>query len=178
MHLPRVSIVMFCRNGARSIHRSINSVLSQSYPNLEYVVQDGASTDGTLEILKSYGSHIKLESAADSGTNDGFWRALQRCTGDIIGCCLVDEALTPHAIERAIQEFRADPKIGALTGNAYLWNESGIVFGQHVGQQFDLLAYLFGDYCPNFSASFFSRSALDQVGFFSNRWKHDRLEFD
>jgi predicted O-linked N-acetylglucosamine transferase (SPINDLY family)/glycosyltransferase involved in cell wall biosynthesis len=176
LRTPRVSVVMFCRNGARSIRRSVESVLGQNYPDLEYIVQDGASTDGTLEILQSYGSKIKLESAPDSGTNDGFWRALQRCTGDIISCCLVDEALTPYALERAVQEFRAEPKIGALTGDAYLWNDSGIVFGRHVGQQFDLLAYLFGDYCPNFSASFFRRSALDQIGFFSDRWKHERLE--
>ena len=51
---------MFVRNGARSVRRAVDSVLAQTYPNIEFVVQDGASTDGTLDILRSYGERIKL----------------------------------------------------------------------------------------------------------------------
>lgn len=167
---------MFCRNGAPGIKKSIESVLNQTYPNIQYVVQDGASTDGTIDILRSYGGRIELVSEQDGGTNDAFWRALLRCRGEYICTCLADEELMPSAIERAIEEFLADPSVGAVTGDAYLWNEHGTIFGTHVGQEFDLLGYLLGDYCPNFSASFFRRSALESVGFFGERWKFDALD--
>jgi len=172
---------MFCRNGAKTIRRSILSVLSQSYSNIQYVVQDGASTDGTLEILRSFGDRIELVSEPDKGTNDGFWRALLRCRGEFISVCLADEALMPCAIERAVEEFLADPDLGSVTGDAYLWNDDGTIFGTHVGQPFNLLTYLLGDYCPNFSASFFRRKALEEVGFFNNRWRDgdlDTVEFE
>ncbi len=176
MPAPLFSVLMFCRNGSPGIRKSIESVLSQGYPNVQYVVQDCASTDGTIEILRSYGPRVELVSEPDSGTNDGFWRALMRCQGEYVGACLADEALLPGALERAAAEFATDDRIGAVTGDAYLWNEFGTIFGTHVGQEFDLLGYLMGDYCPNFSASFFRRSALEEVGFFKNRWKRDALD--
>src|SRR5574339_194257 len=76
---PLVSIICFCRNRAQTIRRCIDSVLAQSYTNLEFVVQDGASTDGTLEILKSYDDpRIKIVSEPDSGPAEAFWRVLNR----------------------------------------------------------------------------------------------------
>ena len=51
---PRVSVFMFCRNRVHTIRRSVESVLAQTYPNIEYIIQDGASTDGTLEVLQEY----------------------------------------------------------------------------------------------------------------------------
>jgi glycosyltransferase involved in cell wall biosynthesis len=176
MASPLFSVLMFCRNGSPGIRKSIESVLGQTYPSVQYVVQDCASTDGTLDILRSYGPRVELVSEPDSGTNDGFWRALMRCRGEYVCACLADEALLPGALERAAAEFAADKRIGAVTGDAYLWNEFGTTFGTHVGQEFDLLGYLMGDYCPNFSASFFRRSALEEVGFFKNRWKRDALD--
>jgi predicted O-linked N-acetylglucosamine transferase (SPINDLY family)/glycosyltransferase involved in cell wall biosynthesis len=178
---PLFSVITFCRNGRKTIRRSIESVHNQTYPHVQHVVQDGASTDGTLDILRQYGSKLDLVSAPDGGTNDGFWRALLRCRGEFIAVCLADEELLPHALERAAEEFQAYPDAGAVTGDAYLCNEDGIVFGTHVGQEFDLVAYLLGDYCPNFAASFFRRSALFDVGFFDDRWKDgalDTVEFE
>lgn len=178
---PLVSVILFCRNGRRTIRRSIESVLGQTYRNIQYVVQDGASTDGTLEILREYDDGMELVSAPDLGTNDAFWRALLRCRGEIIAVCLADEELLPHAIERAVEEFARDPNLGAVTGDAYFCNDQGTVFATHTGQDFNLLTYLFGDYCPNFAASFFRRSALANVALFDDRWKTgalDTVEFE
>src|SRR5687768_13438262 len=111
--IPTVSVVMFCRNAETTIRRSIASVLAQTYSNIQYVVQDGASTDGTLGILGEYRGKLELVSAPDGGTNDGFWRALLRCRGEFIAVCLADEELLPHAIERAVREFQAHPDVGA-----------------------------------------------------------------
>ena len=117
---PLVSIMSFCKDRAPTIRRSIESVLSQSYRNFELVVQDGASTDGTLEILKSYDDpRIKIVSQKDSGVAEAFWRALNRCQGDIIGTCLSDEELMPGAIEKAVEFFRENRDVGAMTCDGY-----------------------------------------------------------
>src|SRR6185503_16204746 len=115
-----VSIFMFVRNGALSIRRAVDSVLSQTYGNIEFVIQDAVSTDGTLEILKSYGDRIKLVSEPDDGAHEGLWRGLTRCTGDFVGSCLSDEELVPDAVERAVAAFNANPDVGAITGDALL----------------------------------------------------------
>ena len=86
----------------------------------------------------------------------------------------------PSAIERAAGIY-CRPSIGAVTGDAYLWNEHGTIFGTHVGQEFDLLGYLLRLLPKFFSASFFRYTALESVGFFDSRWKLgelDTIEFE
>src|ERR1700716_3113638 len=162
---PLVSIVCFCKNSAPTIRRSMESILSQSYTNIEYVIQDGASTDGTLEIIRSFNDpRIKLVSERDSSTGDGHWKALQRCRGDIIGTCLADDELVPEAIATAVERFRADPQAGAITGDSYLSDVSGNITGRHISGPFDIVQYLFGPYCPYFPATFFRRQAFLDVG--------------
>src|SRR6266851_992205 len=162
---PLVSIVCFCKNSARTIRRSMQSVLSQSYANIEYVVQDGMSTDSTLEIIKSFDDpRIKLVSECDSSTGDAHWKALHRCRGEIIGTCLADDELVPGAIATAVKRFQADLQAGAITGDSYLCDVDGNITGQHISAPFDLVQYLFGPYCPYFPATFFRRQAFLDVG--------------
>lgn len=178
---PLVSIVMFVRNRADMIGRAIDSVLSQDYPRLQFVIQDGASTDGTVDVIRSYGTRIDLVSEPDRGTNDGFWRALKRVKGDIIGSCLSDEEMAPASIGRAVHEMAAAPEAGAITGDAFVWDVHGNTLGFHIGKGFNILSYLLGDYCPHFATSFFRRQSLDRIGFYENRWKDgdlDTVEFE
>jgi glycosyltransferase involved in cell wall biosynthesis len=172
---------MFVRNRANLVSKAIDSVLNQQYPNLQFVIQDGASTDGTVEVIRSYGSRIELVSEPDAGTNDGFWRGLKRAHGDVIGTCLSDEEMAPGSIERAVRELAMAPQAGAITGDACVCDVHGNTIGFHTGQEFDVLSYLLGDYCPHFSASFFRRDALQDIGFFDHRWKAgalDTVEFE
>ncbi len=108
---PVVSIFMFVRNGGRSLRRAVDSVLAQTYPNIEFVVQDGASTDGTLELLRGYGDRIKLVSEPDSGPSEGLWRAMSRCTGEFVGSCLADEELMPDTVQCAVGAFGKIPAV-------------------------------------------------------------------
>src|SRR5258708_19614024 len=73
---PLVSIFMFVRNGGKSLRRAVDSVMAQTYPNIEFVVQDAVSTDGTLDVLRTYGDRIKLVSELDSGPSECLSRAL------------------------------------------------------------------------------------------------------
>src|SRR5260221_14289350 len=76
---PLVSIICFCKDRSPTIRRCVDSVLTQTYRNIEFVVQDGASTDGTLEILRSYSApRLKLVSEKASGPAEGYWKVMQR----------------------------------------------------------------------------------------------------
>jgi glycosyltransferase involved in cell wall biosynthesis len=175
---PLVSIFMFVRNGAPSIRRAIDSVLAQTYPNIEFVVQDAVSTDGTLEILKSYGERIKLVSEPDDGAHEGLWRGLVRCTGDFVGSCLSDEELLPDAVERAVRVFQAEPDVGAITGDALITDIEGKTTGSWISGPFNLVDYLTVDYSPYFVSSFFRQSALREIGLRSEGWGALSIEFE
>ncbi len=176
---PLVSIICFCKDRASTIRRCIASVLNQSYRNIEFVVQDGASTDGTLEILRSYDdSRIKLVSEKDSGPAEGFWRVMNRCEGDIIGTCLSDEELLPDAVERAIGHFRAAPHLGAISCDGYVTDPTGKIINEFNAGEFNFVDYLFGWYCPFWPGSFFRRQALLEVGLKTHLWTIECLEFE
>lgn len=88
----KVSIITVCFNSQDYITTTIDSVLSQTYPDIEYIIIDGNSTDGTLEIIKSYGSKItKVVSEPDSGIYDAMNKGLHLATGDIVGIVNSDD---------------------------------------------------------------------------------------
>jgi len=176
---PLVSIICFCKNRAATIPRCVESVLGQKYQNIEFVVQDGASTDGTVEILQGYDDRrIKLVSQVDSGPAEACWKALHRCQGDIIGICLSDEELLPDAIERAVAHFRSAPHLGAITCDGFITDPQGKITNEFNAGDFNLVNYLFARYCPFFPGSFFRRHALLDVGLKSEKWNIDCLEFE
>ena len=177
---PLVSLFMFCKDRKSSIRRSIDSMLAQTYQNIEIIIQDGASTDGTREIIESYGDRIKLVSEPDSGHAEAFWKVFQRCKGELIGSCASDEELAPDAAEIAVQRFREKADMGAFCGDMYMTDVDGVVVGEAIGQPFSIVDYLFDTYCPFWPATFFRRSALAEIGLFGDpeRWTLDSLEFE
>jgi len=175
---PLVSIFMFVRDGAPSVRRALDSVLAQTYPNIEFIVQDGVSTDGTLEILQGYGDRLKLVSEPDSGPSDGLLRALRRCSGEFIGSCLSDEELLPDAVERAVEAFLREPGTGAITGDAVLTDLAGRQTGLWTSGPFNLIDYLTVDYSPYYCSSFFRRQALLAAGLERDDWTIDCIEFE
>jgi glycosyltransferase involved in cell wall biosynthesis len=175
---PLVSIFMFVRNGGRSLRRAIDSVMGQTYPNIEFVVQDAVSTDSTLDVLRSYGDRIKVVSEPDSGPSEGLWRGMNRCTGEFVGSCLADEELMPDAVERAVRAFLENSSTGAVTGDALITDLDGKVTGSWTSGPFSLVDYLLGDYSPYFVSSFFRRSVLLAVGLSENNWNLNCVEFE
>jgi predicted O-linked N-acetylglucosamine transferase (SPINDLY family)/glycosyltransferase involved in cell wall biosynthesis len=177
--LPLVSIMLFCKNSSSTIRRCAESVLGQSYRNIEFLVQDGASTDGTVDILRSYGDErIKIVSERDSGPGEAFWKVLNRCEGDFIGTCLADEELLPNAIHEAVERFRQHPDVGAITGDGYVTDLDGKITGDFIAGDFNIVDYLFGRYCPLWPSSFFRRQALLDVGLKTHKWTIECLEFE
>lgn len=175
---PLVSIFMFVRNGGKSLRRAVDSIFAQTYPNIEFVVQDAVSTDGTLDLLRSHGDRIKLVSEPDSGPSEGLWRAMNRCTGAFVGSCLADEELMPDAVERAVRAFQESPGTGAITGDAWITDLDGKTIASWTSGPFTLVDYLLGSYSPYFVSSFFRRDVLLAVGLREKNWNLNCVEFE
>ena len=104
--LPLISIVMPLLNQERFLPESLKSVLDQSYKNLELLVVDGGSTDGSLAILKDYScrdSRLKWFSGKDTGPAQAVNRAVQASSGEIIGWLNADDVYAPDAINYAVE---------------------------------------------------------------------------
>lgn len=100
----RYSIITICFNSEKTIERTIKSVLCQTYVDFEYIIVDGASKDGTLDIIKKYDplfeGKMKWSSEPDNGIYNAMNKGIQRATGDIIGIVNSDDWLEPDAIEK------------------------------------------------------------------------------
>src|SRR5262249_52479535 len=103
---PKLSIITPSYNHGRYIERTIRSVLEQGYPNLEYVIVDGGSTDETLEIIKAYEDQLAWwVSERDGGQSSAINRAIERTTGEIVAYINSDDYSLPGAFEKATAAF-------------------------------------------------------------------------
>ncbi|MFA5098656.1 MAG: glycosyltransferase family 2 protein [Candidatus Paceibacterota bacterium] len=101
----KVSIITVCYNSAETIEGAIKSVLGQSYPDIEYIVIDGASTDGTLEILGKYKNKIaKIVSEKDSGIYEAMNKGIALATGDIVGILNSDDFYYDNDVVKTVVE--------------------------------------------------------------------------
>ena len=105
---PLVSVVTACFNAETTIRRTIDSVLGQTYPNIEYLVVDGASTDGTLAILRSYGDRISFTSEPDRGMYDAMNKGIRRARGKSIHLINADDwYASPDALALAVPHLES-----------------------------------------------------------------------
>ncbi len=162
---PLISIVTPSLNQGRFIRAAIRSVLSQGYPNLQYLVMDGGSTDGTLEVLRSYDDRVRWVSEPDAGQSDAIARGFARCRGEILGWLNADDVLMPGAVERAAREFEHSPEAGLIYGRGVILDEDGEETGPFAGiEPFNLWRLLHTlDYVLQ-PAAFFRRDAYEAVG--------------
>jgi len=122
---PLVSIVTPSFNMGRYIDETILSVLEQDYPNIEYLVMDGGSTDGTLDILKRYQGRLQYVSEPDRGQTDAINKGFQRTRGSIFTFLNADDTLLPGAVTTAVAALRENPDAGVIYGDAWFIDENG-----------------------------------------------------
>jgi glycosyltransferase involved in cell wall biosynthesis len=116
--LPRISIVTPSFNQGKYIEWTVRSVLMQRYPELEYIVMDGGSTDNTREVLEKYADHFSYcVSEKDDGQADAISRGLDRSTGEIMAWLNSDDMLAPDALQFVAHFFRQHPEIDAIYGH-------------------------------------------------------------
>src|SRR3954467_14302963 len=118
MDAPLVSIVTPSFNQGRFLGRTIDSVLGQDYPHVEYLVVDGGSTDETLAILRSYGDRVRWLSEADAGQTAAINKGFQRTSGKIVGYLNSDDVLLPEAVATVVEYLRNHPECDLVYGDA------------------------------------------------------------
>lgn len=106
----KVTIITTCYNRAGSLRNAIESVLRQQYPDIEYIVVDGGSTDGSRDIIEEYRGRItKIVYKPDHGMYEGLNNGIREATGDIIALCHTDDELyDEHTVERVVATFEKD----------------------------------------------------------------------
>jgi len=135
-HAPLVSIVTPCLNFAAFIEETIQSVAAQDYPNIEHIVVDGGSTDGTLEILKRY-PDVTVLSGRDRGAADAINRGFEHSHGELFGWLNADDLFLPGAIRSAVEALENAPEAGGVYGEGWWIDEKGARLEPYPTQDFD-----------------------------------------
>lgn len=165
MSLPLVSIVTPSYNQARFLEEAIQSVLEQDYPRVEYLIVDGGSTDGSLEIIQRYAEHLAWwVSEPDRGQTEAINKGFARATGEIYAWLNSDDAYLPGAISEAVDFLLSHPEVGMVYGDANLVDEEGRVMGRFPARQTDYRRLRRGSVHIPQQASFFRASLWRQVG--------------
>jgi len=165
MRMPRITIVTPSYNQAAFLEATIRSVIGQGYPNLEYIIMDGGSTDGSVEIIRRYERHLyHWVSRKDNGQADAISQGFIRSTGDVLGWLNSDDMLMPGALLRVGREFAVEvPPIG-LSGACVYVDEKGSPFMVHRPISRSLTGMLLlGHGCAQMS-TFWLKRAYDKVG--------------
>lgn len=160
---PLVSIVTPTYNMGRYLEETIRSVLSQDYPNIEYIVMDAGSTDETLAILKKYGDRLVFYSGPDEGTADAINKGFERSRGSVFAYLNADDIYLPGAISTAMRTFDSEPDAGVVYGDANWVDERGDFLAPYPVRPYD--AELFSQECfISQPAAFIRREVFEVAG--------------
>jgi glycosyltransferase involved in cell wall biosynthesis len=161
--LPLVSVITPSYNQGAFIRETIDSVLHQSYPNIEYIVMDGGSADETVQILEGYGDRIIWVSEKDDGQADAVNKGLRLAKGEIIGWLNSDDTYTSDAVRKAVDFLTAHPKTHMVYGEGHYINKEGKITGRYDTEKFseDRLAETCIICQPT---AFIRKSTMEQVG--------------
>jgi glycosyltransferase involved in cell wall biosynthesis len=163
--LPLVSIITPSYNQARFLEETIQSVLSQDYPNLEYIIVDGGSSDGSVNIINRYANRLAWwVSEPDQGQTDALNKGFAHATGEIFAWLNSDDSYLSAAISEAVAFIQAHPRAAMVYGDANLVDEQGKTIGRFPARQTDLSKLLRGSVHIPQQASFFWAHHWREVG--------------
>ena len=162
---PLVSIVTPSYNQAKYLEETIRSVLAQDYPRIEYIVVDGGSTDGSLEILRKYADRLAWwVSEPDQGQTEAINKGFGRATGEIMAWLNSDDTYQPNAVSEAVAFLQAYPEVGLVYGDAHFINAEGQIIGKFNARQTSYKRLRRGGvYIPQ-QAAFWRADLWNQVG--------------
>ncbi|MFD2369943.1 glycosyltransferase family 2 protein [Brevibacillus sp. GCM10020057] len=138
--LPLVSVITPSYNQGKFIRETIDSILSQDYPNLEHIVVDGGSTDETVSILQEYASkdpRFRYVSEPDNGQSHAINKGLAMARGEIIGWLNSDDTYLPGAVRKAVQYLQSQPACGMVHGQCEVIDEAGVPFSTFASEKAD-----------------------------------------
>jgi glycosyltransferase involved in cell wall biosynthesis len=174
MQTPKVSVITVCFNAGKSIERTILSVLAQRDAVVEYIVVDGASTDGTMDIVNQYSGPIDtVVSEKDGGIFDAMNKGIGLATGDVLYFLNADDAFADeHVLRDITRAFEEDASRTFVYGNVILENEPGgrLVFPASAFKTRSVTEFLHNSFCHQ--AVFVQRSLFTHLGLFDKRYKY------
>ena len=166
----KVSIITVAYNSSKTLAEAIDSILRQTYRDIEYVVVDGMSEDGTVEVIKSYeprfNGRMRWISEKDDGIYDAMNKGVRLCTGDVVGVLNSDDFLTDDTvIERMVQQFTDD--VGAVYGDVHFVRQEnlGKCVRYYSGRIFRPWLIRIG-YLPPHPSLYVRRELFEQYGYY------------
>jgi hypothetical protein len=189
-YLPKISIVTPSFNQSKFLEASIQSVLSQNYPNLEYIIIDGGSSDGSLEIIKKYESFLHYWcSEPDAGHYDALNKGFAKSSGEIMAWLNSDDMYCPWAFKTVSSIMSSLPEIRWLSSlQPMFWDWHGYCIGTNYVSGYSKQAFLDGCYTASCKyavsswiqqeSTFWHRSLWEQVGSNLRTEYHLAADFD
>lgn len=179
----KISIITPSYNQAEFIERTIQSVLSQNYPDLEYIVMDGGSTDGTQEILKKYSDKIIWKSEKDNGQSDAINKGLKIATGDIVAYLNSDDAYEPDAIKKVAEFFQKNPEKKWVYGKCKIIDKNDkeirkpITFYKNLLLKNYSYSKLLSENFISQPATFWRKELMNEIGYFDEK-EHFCMDYE
>jgi len=164
MEYPKITVVTPSYNQGKYLEETILSVVGQHYPNLEYIVMDGGSTDQSVEIIKKYEKHLThWVSEKDGGQSAAINKGFGMATGDILCWLNSDDMYLPGTLAYVASKLDPDQPEMIFGNCVHIDQEKGIAFGTDVRKYHGRLNLLLADYIVQPSA-FWTRTAMHQTG--------------
>lgn len=177
-NMLKISVVIPSYNQGEFLEETIQSVISQDYPNLEIILIDGKSSDNSIDIIQKYKDHFKYWiSEKDNGQSEAINKGLEKCTGDIATWLCSDDLFTPGALHQVNKIFSSLPnEIGLIHGSSVIFSGNKIIRINKGNVDDSLENILSGMTFPQPSA-FFRRSLLDRTGLLDEKL-HFGMDYD
>jgi glycosyltransferase involved in cell wall biosynthesis len=166
MDFPKISIITPSYNQGQFLEETILSVLNQGYPNLEYIIIDGGSTDNSVDVIKKYEDRITYwVSEPDNGMTDALNKGFKQSTGDILNWINSDDYFLSAAFYTAAEAFsNNDPMLGFIYGRCQNIRSDGSLLEERNMVNFDAGILRYGRNLFAQPASFFHKRVIDKIG--------------
>ncbi|MGA2333485.1 MAG: glycosyltransferase family 2 protein [Syntrophales bacterium] len=164
--MPSVSVITPVLNGEKYITETLDSIKSQSYGNIEHIVVDGGSTDGTVKILREY-PDINLLEGSDKGMYDAINKGLDIAQGDVLAYLNCDDLYYPDTIKRSVEFFTENPGIDMIYGDLDLIDDASRFIAHYRCPDFNLKLFASIGWILSQPTFFWRRRVCDVVGKFN-----------
>jgi glycosyltransferase involved in cell wall biosynthesis len=168
---PMATIITPVLNFIQYLEPCIESILNQSYPYIEHIFIDGASTDGTVDVLSSYSTkypdRVKFISEPDEGGWDAVNKGVRMAKGEIISFLGSDDMYEPDVIQIVVEFFRANPGAYVVVGDCNFINEKGEVIGRGRAKDFNFQKMINDKMYIIGTSIFYKREVFEKIGLFN-----------